>query len=252
MNLAPRSLTLVSLLIVPLVVLVIGGASRLANASSTHGAPTKVGSATSGSIAPAALNPSRGSEIGRTYEAFLSPHQEPDEESNTPAQTPAMFKSTQPSLTRDQRAAAGHRGHGVVRFSKDLSRAWVDVAVEGLKVADINMFHIHCGKPGILGPILVDFSLLTDIQQNFADGVFSVEVTNAAITGTTAAAHGAIGAFTAGCVIPSPSLSGLAPTKASTVAGMATIAEEGELYFNLHTKGQTYFGDIRGQWARVE
>jgi hypothetical protein len=28
---------------------------------------------------------------------------------------------------------------------------------------------------------------------------------------------------------------------------MAEIAMERELYFNLHTTGQTYFGDIRGQ-----
>jgi len=29
--------------------------------------------------------------------------------------------------------------------------------------------------------------------------------------------------------------------------GLADIAQEGELYFNLHTKGQTYYGDMRGQ-----
>jgi hypothetical protein len=28
---------------------------------------------------------------------------------------------------------------------------------------------------------------------------------------------------------------------------MAQIAREGELYFNLHTSGQTNYGDIRGQ-----
>ena len=28
---------------------------------------------------------------------------------------------------------------------------------------------------------------------------------------------------------------------------LAQLAEQGELYFNLHTTGQTYFGDIRGQ-----
>jgi hypothetical protein len=28
---------------------------------------------------------------------------------------------------------------------------------------------------------------------------------------------------------------------------MAYIAQQGELYFNLHTTGQTFFGDIRGQ-----
>ena len=49
----------------------------------------------------------------------------------------------------------------------------------------------------------------------------------------------------------SPSLSGPIPTKVSTVAGMAAIAAEGELYFNLHTYAQTYFGDIRGQVSAV-
>jgi hypothetical protein len=33
---------------------------------------------------------------------------------------------------------------------------------------------------------------------------------------------------------------------------MQLIAEQGELYFNLHTKAQTFFGDIRGQLQRVE
>lgn len=195
-----------------------------------------------------ALDPAAGAEIGWTYEAWLSPHQEPDEEANTPKKTPEVFKSTAPSKTRAEREAAGHRGHGVVRFSRDLSRAYVDVKIEGVKVGDINMFHIHCGPPGVLGPILVDFALATDVQKNFQDdGVFSVEVTNALIAQTVAAGHGAVGAFTAGCVIPSPSLSGAKPSKVSTVAGMATIAAEGELYFNLHTVGQTYYGDIRGQ-----
>jgi hypothetical protein len=37
------------------------------------------------------------------------------------------------------------------------------------------------------------------------------------------------------------------PLKVSTIAGMAAFAKQGNLYFNLHTTGQTYFGDIRGQ-----
>lgn len=193
------------------------------------------------------LDPARGQEIGLQYEAFLSPMQEPGEEQDTPKTVPAVFQSTAPSLTRAERVAKGHRGHGTIRFSKDLSRAWVDVKIEGTKIDDINMFHIHCGKPGILGPILVDFSHITDIKKNFSDGVFSVEVTNDAITQTVDHAHGAIGAFTAGCVVPSLSLAAGPPTKVSTVAGMATIAAEGELYFNLHTVGQTYYGDLRGQ-----
>jgi hypothetical protein len=52
-----------------------------------------------------------------------------------------------------------------------------------------------------------------------------------------------VAAFTAGCPItPSIPLG-----KVVTVAGMAQIALESELYFNLHMKGQTFFGDMRGQ-----
>jgi hypothetical protein len=200
------------------------------------------------SMSAPALDPSRGKAPGLVFEAFLSPHQEPDEEENTPSSTPAMFRSTAPSQSRAQREAAGHRGHGQVRFSNDFSRAFVDVRVEGVKPETINMFHIHCGKPGILGPILVDFALATDLKENISDGLFSVELTNEHLVKTAEHGHGSlIGAFTMGCVVPSPSLGSFKPTKVSTIAGMAQIAAEGELYFNLHTTGQTYFGDLRGQ-----
>jgi hypothetical protein len=42
-----------------------------------------------------------------------------------------------------------------------------------------------------------------------------------------------------------------AQDRVKTIAGMALIAEQGELYYNLHTKGQTFFGDIRGQLTPV-
>jgi hypothetical protein len=165
---------------------------------------------------------------------------------------PSVFRSTTPSMSRDARAAAGHRGHGVIRFARDFSRAWIDVRVEGIDPATVNMFHIHCGRPGILGPILLDFALTTDTPRNLADGVLSVEVTNRHIVATAQHGHSPLSLATQGCVIPSASLGGLAPTRVSTIAGMATIAAEGELYFNLHTTGQTYFGDIRGQILRAD
>lgn len=195
-----------------------------------------------------ALDPSKGSEVGLVYEAYLSPWQESGEEADTPARIPAVFRSTTPSLTRAEREKAGHRGHGVVRFTKDLSRATIDLKIEGVKVSEINMFHIHCGSPGVLGPILVDFSHITDIQKNFADGVFSVVVDDAAIAGTLAHAEGMIGMATTGCVVPGHDAGDPSDVKASTVAGMAMLAAQGQIYFNLHTTGQTYFGDIRGQW----
>lgn len=213
--------------------------------------PTLVAAAPPGESAakPAApaLDPSRGKEIGMVFEAYLSPHQEPDEEEKTPASTPKQFRSTTPSQSRAAREEAGHRGHGVVRFSKDLSRAYVDVKVEGVNTAEINMFHIHCGKPGILGPILVDFSLATDLKSNIADGMFTVEIRNEHLVKTATSGHGPLATFTGGCIIPSPSLGSAAPTKVSTVAGMARLALDGELYFNLHTTGQTYYGEMRGQ-----
>lgn len=185
------------------------------------------------------LNPTAGEEIGYVYEAYLSPHQEPGEEKDTPALIPDQFKSTTPSLLRAERTS---RGHGVLRFTKDLSKVYVDVAVAGFNLEEVNMFHIHCGRPDMLGPIVVDFAVVTNIQENIADGQFSVEVTNAHIEQTLAEAEGAVGAFTLGCPI-TPGL----PDKAKTIAGMEYIAQQGELYFNLHTTGQTYFGNMRGQ-----
>lgn len=185
------------------------------------------------------LNPSKNQEIGLVYEAFLSPNQEPGEEENTPKLIPASFRSTAPSVSRNKRKS---RGHGVVKFTKDLSKAFVEVQVEGVNSQDINMFHIHCGNPDVLGPILVDFALAGNIQQNFADNNFIAEVTNENIEKTASSGRDILGAYLLGCPIESGKLD-----KVKTVAGMEQFAKRSELYFNLHTKGQTFFGDIRGK-----
>lgn len=235
-------------------VVLLGACGRMDRPSSAEAAtPAVATTADSSAPAPAAsLDASRGKEIGLVFEAYLSPWQEGDEEANTPRSTPAKFRSTTPSKSRAERDAAGHRAHGLLRFSNDLSRAWVDVRVEGVDLSAVNMFHIHCGRPGILGPILVDFSLATDLKQNLADGAFTVELTDEHIVRTAASGEGLVGVATMGCVIPSPSLGSNGPVKNSTIAGMAQLAREGELYFNLHTTGQTYFGDMRGQIHRAD
>ena len=61
------------------------------------------------------LDPSRGAQIGAVYEAFLTPHQEGDEEENTPATTPKQFRSSTPSQSRAARSTTSrsptpHRG----------------------------------------------------------------------------------------------------------------------------------------------
>lgn len=193
-------------------------------------------------VPPVTLDPSRGSETGASYQSWLSPHQEGGEEADTPKAIPKSFRSTTPSVPRNQRKSAGH---GVLQFSRDLSRAYVEVRIEGVDPQTINMFHIHCGKPGILGPILIDFAIRQDLKQAFADGVLTAEIRNEDIVAVSQHSHDGVVAFaTAGCPI---NKEGSAFDRVKTVAGMAAIAREGELYFNLHTTGQSFFGDIRGQ-----
>lgn len=231
------------------------GCSSADQSSEAQAAEPSAASATAASSSPVAappLDPGKGKEIGLVFESYLSPWQEGDEEANTPRSTPSQFRSTTPSQTRAQREAAGHRGHGQLRFTNDFSRAYVDVQVEGVDLSAVNMFHIHCGRPGILGPIVVDFSQATNIKENLADGSFSVELTSEHIVKTAESGKGLVGVMTMGCVIPSPSLGSSTPVKTSTIGGLAQLARQGELYFNLHTTGQTYFGDIRGQLQPVE
>ena len=212
-------------------------ASHMPAAAEGHRAETTVAS-------PLELNLSRGTEIGSLFEAFLSPQQEGGEEEETPALVPTQFKSTAPSVARNERRS---RGHGVLSFTNDLSKAYVHVAIEGVKMEEIVMFHIHCGRPGQLGPILVDFALIGDLQEYWADNLLTLEVTNEDIVATTNDGEGLVGVFTAGCSI----VPGVPMDKVKTIAGMEAIARQGELYFNLHTKGQTFFGDIRGQLQPV-
>ncbi len=186
-----------------------------------------------------------GKEIGSIYEAYLSPQQEGGEEKDTPKSTPSQFKSTTPSKLRDERK---DRGHGKLKFTKDLSKAIIEVEVSDVNIAEVNMFHIHCGRPSMLGPIGIDFSLSTDIQKNFNDdGVLAIEVTNKEIEAVVNNAEGLVGAFTMGCPI-APGLK----DKFTTIGGMEYLAREGDLYFNLHTTGQSYFGDIRGQLRQID
>jgi hypothetical protein len=194
---------------------------------------------------PIPLNPAAGAEVGFIYEAFLSPQQEGGEEEDTPGFIPAAFLSTEPSVPRDQRTS---RGHAVIEFTNDLSRAYVHLAVENVDPEKVNLLHLHCGRPGQLGPIIIDFALAGDINDWLADGQFSVEITNADIVAVAEHGEGLIGAFTAGCpIVPT-----IPNDKVKTIAGMELIARQGELYFNLHTFAQTYFGDIRGQFHLVE
>lgn len=190
---------------------------------------------------PIPLNPAGGSDIGYVYEAFLSPHQEGGEEDEVPPFTPGEFVSTEPSVDRNERDS---RGHAVLEFTKDYSRAYVYLAVENVNPDDVVLLHLHCGRPGQLGPIIVDFGLMGDFTDILEDGVMKFEITNEDIVAAANHGHGLVAAFTAGC----PITVALPTDKIKTVAGLAMVARHGELYFNLHTKAQTFFGDIRGEF----
>ncbi len=185
------------------------------------------------------LDPMAGSEVGLVYQAWLSPQQEAEEESDVPAGAPAQFLSTAPSEEREARTS---RGHGTLAFNREMSRAYVHLELANIDPDDIVLAHLHCGKPGQLGPIMVDFGATGDLAEYFADDVLSYEITNDDVAAATQG-HGIVGAGTAGC----PILLVNPGDRHRTIAGMATIAAEGELYFNIHTRQQTFYGDIRGQ-----
>lgn len=192
-------------------------------------------------VLPAPLDASQGQSIGSVYEAYLSPLQEPGEERDAPAMTPKEFLSTAPSVDRRLRPA---RGYALLRFNKDLSKAYVDVKIENVKADNVVMFHIHCGKPDTLGPILIDFGQSGDLRKSLSSGTFSTVLSNEDIDKAAHAGHSAVSAFTSGCpVVPDQPMMG----KVRTLAGMELIARHSELYFNLHTRGQTFFGEMRGQ-----
>jgi hypothetical protein len=191
------------------------------------------------------LSTSKAKEIGAVYEAYLSPQQEGGEEEDTPPGTPSQFKSTKPSVPRNLRPS---RGHGVLQFTNDLSKAYAFLAVENINVSEINLLHIHCGRPGQLGPIIVDFSTIGNLTLALRDGILAFEVTNEDIVAVVDSGEGLLGLMTAGC----PIIQNIPFDKVKTISGLELIARSGELYWNVHTYAQTYYGDMRGQMTKVK
>ncbi len=188
-----------------------------------------------------AKDPALGATTFTVYDAFMSPAQQPGDEADAPkgvAKATGLV-STQPSLPREQRKS---RGYGQIRFSRDMTRAYVDVEITGVNPADILMFHVHCGPPGVLGPIIVDFSEFGSLNKTLANGKLSVELTNKNITYVKDMPKGLKPALPESC----PIAIGL-PTQSMTISAMEALARKGVLYFNLHTKANTFYGEVRGQ-----
>ena len=184
-------------------------------------------------------DPSLGATTYTVYEAFLSPAQEPGEESEIPKPLEKSLGATKPSTLRAQRTS---RGHGRIRFTRDLTAALVDVEIKGVDPADILMFHIHCGPPGGLGPVVVDFGKFGALSTKLAAGKLSVKVGNEDINFVSMLPRGFKPSLPESCPVDIGF-----PTQVKTIAGLEYLARKGVLYFNLHTKAHTYYGEMRGQ-----
>jgi len=75
------------------------------------------------------LRPDAGREIGRIYQAWLTPLQQGGEEADTPALVPRAFRSTAPSVSRNARQS---RGHATLAFTREQGRAYARVKIEGV------------------------------------------------------------------------------------------------------------------------
>ncbi len=154
------------------------------------------------------------------YEAFASPQQE-----SGPA------------------SGSTSKGQATITFDPYLTNAKVEFRLVDLDPAEITGFHIHCGVPGQLGPIIVDFGQFGAFTDLFDDGRMRVTLRN---DNLTLAKWPPDAALPEGCAT-----SVFAPGQSNTIAGLEALSRAGLLYFNVHTgSGQddTYFyGLIRGQ-----
>jgi len=189
-----------------------------------------------------AKDPSQGATTFTLYEGWMSPSQQPGDESDAPKALAKAtgLQSTEPSVPRAERKS---RGWGQLRFAHDLTKVYVEVEIKNVKPDDILMFHVHCGPPGVLGPIIVDFGSLGSLPKMLANGKLSVELTNKDIVFVKSMPHGLKPALPESC----PAELGFLPTQASTVSALEYLARKGVLYFNLHTKANTFYGEMRGQ-----
>lgn len=185
-----------------------------------------------------AKDPAQGATTFTIYEGWMSPQQQPGDEQDAPKALAKAtgLQGTAASVPREQRKS---RGYGQLRFAKDLSKAYVEVQLAGVEPADILMFHIHCGPPGVLGPIIVDFGALPKL---IANGKMAVELTNKNITFIKHMPHGLKPSLPESCPVE-PGF----PTQSMTISALEYLARKGVLYFNLHTKANTFYGEVRGQ-----
>jgi hypothetical protein len=176
----------------------------------------------------AAAQPAATPSVGppTNYVAYPSPQQEPG-----------------PPSTSTAKAIA------TIQFDPYLTQAQINFYLTNLDPADIAAFHLHCGLPGQLGPIVINFNQFGAFTTSFVNDVFSVTVTDADVREAN---------WPPNRMGPPPACdkNAIGPAPATTIAGIDALARIGQLYFNVHTgskRDATFvFGLIRGQVYPVD
>lgn len=182
----------------------------------------------SGWFVPAiAANVPKGDQSFTEYEAYLHPAQEADPELNVQSYA-----------------------YGKLRFPSNLSAGKFDFQVTGVDAENVTAFHIHCGTPGVLGPIIVDFSQFGDLKQTLKSGQLSGTIVNKGLTFVKQLPippKPGSGKLTLPLPEGCPSDINFPVQQVQTIAGLEALARKGALYFNLHTEGHEFYGELRGQ-----
>jgi CHRD domain len=176
-----------------------------------------------------AYDQSFGDQTFTQYEAYLHPRQEPGESFVSPA-----------------------KGYGKLTFAKNLSYGKVEVQMAGVDPGEIVGFHIHCGPPGVLGPIVVNFGSFGDFKKTIVNGKFATTIKNENVTfikKLPAPLPESLPKLPESCPIDI-NLPG--PAQVNTIAGVEALARKGVLYFNVHTKKHQFYGEMRAQVYPME
>lgn len=178
-------------------------------------------------VSPAvAENQQFGEQSFTEYEGYLHPAQEPD---------PALQSQA--------------NGYGRLSFPKNLSAGKIDVQMVGIDPANITAFHIHCGSPGVLGPIVVNFDQFGEFKKTIVNGRLSASLNNKGLTFVKQPPPPPSLSSAPKLPLPEgcPSDINFPVQQVNTIAGLESLARKGALYFNVHTKGHEFYGELRGQ-----
>jgi hypothetical protein len=166
------------------------------------------------------------------YETYLNPSQVPAEEADAPklvAKANGLLP-TAPSMPRAERKS---RGWGRLRFARDLAKATLEVGVTGVAAGDVLILALECGAPGVVGPILFNFGDPAVVGKQLARGGLTVVLDEKKLTKLTAD--------------PEPAACPIDREKPLTITTLESLARQGVLYLDLHTKAHPFYGEVRGQ-----